>query len=115
MRRHVIHLDNGEVVEFTGELVAETQAETPKDPRTVAVDALSVYRTDEGRFVLVMERSLKVRSKTFCLNFNSVDDVEDYLGRDESLRPAARELGRTARSRQEDDGDAGQRGGDDGA
>ncbi len=108
MQRHVIHLDNGEVVEFTGELVAETQAETPRDPQTVAVDALRVYLTDEGRYVLVMDRALKVRSKTFCLSFNSVADVEDYVGLDESLQRAALELGRRARSRQGDEGEGDQ-------
>jgi len=97
MQRHVIHLDNGEVVEFTGELVAESHAETPKDPRTVAVDVLRVYRTDQGRYMLVMERSVKVRAKTFCLGFNSVDDVEDYVALDHTLREAARELGRSVR------------------
>lgn len=104
MQHHVILLDNGEVAEFTGELVAETRTETPRDPRTTAVDVLRVYRTEEDRFVLVMERSLKVQAKTFCLNFHTVADVEDYVGRDANLRQAAEELGRAARANVPDAG-----------
>ena len=97
MQRHVIHLDNGEVAEFTGELVAESHVETPRDPRTVAVTVLRVYRTDQGRYMLVMERSVRTLGKSFCLGFNSLADVADYVGRDATLSEAALDLDRAAR------------------
>jgi hypothetical protein len=82
MERFIVTLTSGRVVEFEGKLVARATREKPWDARRSTVFQYELYKTAEGRLVLVLETYEKIQGKSFVLNFNSPEDAKRYVGED---------------------------------
>jgi hypothetical protein len=80
------------MLEFTGELVSRLERETVHDPHTRTIREYSLYRTDEGQYLLFLESRREVRSKGRYLKFESPDDVYQYVKRLEDDEEAARSV-----------------------
>lgn len=85
-----VELAGGESHEFSGELVSRVVREEWCDARRRKVSTVSLYRTPEGRFVVVLDKRMVVQSANLFLRFNTLRDVGEYLGRDDG--DLAREL-----------------------
>lgn len=81
MQNYRIRLERGELLEFTGELISKVSRETMHDAQTRTVKDYALYRTDEGRYLLLLESRREIRSKTRFLKFESPEDVYDYVRR----------------------------------
>jgi len=92
MESIVVVLDKGDVVQFTGQLVGTASAEIPGPGRSVTGKSYRLYRTDVGRFVLVLDHYEKIHTKNFCLYFNSAQDVRDYVEGDKNGKALGRQL-----------------------
>jgi len=85
-----VRMPGGNVHQFEGELVSQVVREEPLDDRRSTLRTVSLYRTAEGRFVLVLDTRTVLLAGNHFLRFNSLADVGEYLGRnDDGL---AREL-----------------------
>lgn len=85
-----VRMPGGNVQEFAGELVSRVVREEPLDERRSTLRTVSLYRTAEGRFALVLDTRTVISDGNHFLRFNSLADVGDYLGRDDG--GLAREL-----------------------
>lgn len=92
MERVIVRMDNGDVLEFTGTLVARSSREVARDGRRSTVFEYRLYRAQEGGFVLALDSFEKVRARSFYLCFNSRDDARDYVAGDNDGAALAREL-----------------------
>lgn len=92
MQKHRIGLERGEVLEFTGELVSTITRETVHDAYTRTVKEYALYRTDDGRYLLLLESRREIRSKRHYLKFGSPEDVYEYVKRFEVDEEAAASL-----------------------
>ncbi len=92
MERVVVRMDSGDVLEFTGVLVARSSREVARDGRHSTVFEYRLYRTEAGGYVLALDSFEKVRARSFFLRFNSRDDARDYVSRDEGGAALARAL-----------------------
>jgi len=89
MQKYRIRLERGDLLEFTGELVSKVSRETVLDPHTRTVRDYALYRTEDKRYVLVLESRREIRSKTRYLRFETPGDVYEYVKRLEEDEEAA--------------------------
>lgn len=101
MQKYRIGLERGEVLEFTGELVSTVSREIAHDDYTKTVREYALYRTDKGRYLLLLESRREVRSKMHYLKFESPDDVYKYIKRFEDDEEVAEGLFRDRTSGRE--------------
>jgi len=92
MKNVVVRMDNGDVLEFSGTLVASASREVHHDGLRSTVFEYRLYRTAENGFVLAMETYEKNRSRNFYLCFKSKQDAQDYLARDKDRSPLIQQL-----------------------
>lgn len=92
MEKLTLTLENGDVLEFRGELVAEASREVALDVRRSTVFEYRLYRREDGEFLLVLDSFEKIRSRQFHLHFNTLDDARDYVLRDKGSEELVREL-----------------------
>lgn len=90
MDRVSVRMPGGNLHQFEGELISRVVREEPLDERRSTVRTVSLYRTAGGEFVLVLDTRMVVLSGNHYLHFASLDDVAEYLGRDDG--GLAREL-----------------------
>lgn len=90
MDRVSVRMPGGNLHQFEGELVSRVVREEPLDERRSTVRTVSLYRTAEGTYVLVLDTRMVMQASNHYLHFTSLDDVGDYLGRDDG--DLAREL-----------------------
>lgn len=83
MDRVSVRMPGGEVHQFEGELVSRVAREEPLDERRCTVRTVSLYRTPEGGYVLVLDTRMVTQAANHYLHFNSLADVGDYLGKDD--------------------------------
>jgi len=85
-----VRMPGGSLHRFEGELVSRVVREEPLDEQRNTLRTVSLYRTAGGRFVLVLDTRTVLLAGSHFLHFNRLDDVAEYLGRnDDGL---AREL-----------------------
>ena len=85
-----VQMPGGDIHQFEGELVSRVVREEPLDERRSTLRTVSLYRTAEGRYVLVLDTRTVLLAGNHFLHFNSLSDVGEYLGQnDDGL---AREL-----------------------
>jgi hypothetical protein len=82
MQIFVIQLRNGDEVAFEGRLLGSADSETVHDERRSTITSYTLYETSDGRFVLLLDQRMVVRSLDRFLRFNSLEDLRDYLGRE---------------------------------
>ena len=92
MQNVVVELQNGDILEFAGELVSSSQREVFHDARRSTVFEYRLYRRAEGGFTLVLDSFEKIRARNFHLAFKTLDDVRDYVKRDAGGEALARDL-----------------------
>lgn len=92
MQKHRVRLEWGEVLEFTGELVSRLERETVHDPHTRTIREYSLYRKEDGRYLLFLESRREVRSKSRYLKFESPEEVYKYVKRLEDDDETARSI-----------------------
>jgi hypothetical protein len=92
MEHVVVSMDNGDVLEFSGTLVARSSREIARDGRRSTVFEYRLYRTEAGGYVLALDSFEKIRARSFFLRFNSRDDARDYVARDDGAAALTRDL-----------------------
>ncbi|WP_461211078.1 hypothetical protein [Desulfocurvus sp. DL9XJH121] len=92
MQNVVVHMDNGDVLEFVGEMVATTTREVHHDGRRRSVCEYRLYRREDGGWQLVMESYEKISARQFNLRFTSREDARDYVARGKGGEDLVREL-----------------------
>lgn len=92
MERIIVHMDNGDSLEFNGTLVATTTREVAQDGRRSTIFEYRLYKTDQDTFVLALETYEKIRNRNFFLRFNTLTDARDYLTRDKQTAHLANQL-----------------------
>lgn len=90
MDRVSVRMPGGNLHQFEGELVSRVVREEPLDERRSTVRTVSLYRTADGTYVLVLDTRMVMLGSNHYLHFTSLDAVGDYLGRDDG--DLAREL-----------------------
>jgi hypothetical protein len=78
-----VQMPGGNVHQFDGELVSRVVREEPLDERRSTLRTISLYRTAEGRFVLVLDTRTVFLASNHFLHFNSLTDVGEYLGQND--------------------------------
>lgn len=92
MQNVVVHLQNGDILEFAGELVSTSHREVFHDARRSTVFEYKLYRRAEGGYMLVLDSFEKIRARNFHLNFKTLQDARDYVAQDKGSENLLREL-----------------------
>jgi hypothetical protein len=92
MQKLRIRLERGEMLEFTGELVSRLSRETVHDAHTRTIREYTLYRTEEGRYLLFLESRREIRSKRRFLKFETGEDVFEYVKRLENDPVVAKDV-----------------------
>lgn len=92
MQNVVVQLENGEFLEFAGELVSSASREVVHDGRRSTVFEYGLYRREEGGYLLALRSYEKIGARSFHLRFTSLSDARDYLARDKGSEALLVEL-----------------------
>jgi hypothetical protein len=92
MQKIVLHLENGDVLEFAGKLVSKARREVVRDGRCSTVYEYTLYEREDGSFILSLESYEKIRARSHRLNFRRREDAKDYVLGDADGEQLVREL-----------------------
>ncbi|BBD07342.1 hypothetical protein [Desulfovibrio ferrophilus] len=87
-----VQLENGDILEFSGELLSTASREVDHDARRSTVFEYRLFRRVDGEYLLVLDSYEKVRVRHFHLHFTALSDVQDYVSHDKGNEPLVREL-----------------------
>lgn len=88
----MLHLENGDVLEFAGEVVSTATREVVRDGRCSTVYEYTLYEREDGTFILSLESYEKIRARSHRLNFRTLEDAKDYVRGDADGERLVRDL-----------------------
>lgn len=92
MHTVVLHLENGDVLEFEGRVVSSACREIMHDGVRSTVHEYTLYERADGTLILSLESYEKIRSRSHRLHFKSLRDAQGYIAGDADGERLVREM-----------------------